>query len=81
MAAPCRTRAESARPDTRSAHRWAVPSEKRSWWELGGAPKPEDRYAVSSSVSRMPASSAAAISAAPIALGSAYGVPPGAWCT
>jgi hypothetical protein len=37
-------------------------------------------YSTGSSVSRMPVSRAAAISACDIAAGSAYGLPSGAWC-
>ncbi|CAM5316576.1 hypothetical protein SRIMM317S_06782 [Streptomyces rimosus subsp. rimosus] len=33
----------SFRADARSAQASAVPSEKRSWWWLGSAPKPEER--------------------------------------
>ncbi len=43
MAAPIRAWPGALRAAARSAQASAVPSLNRSWWRLGGSPKPEER--------------------------------------
>ncbi len=43
IAAPIRAWSRSLRTAQRSAQASALPSENRSWWAVGGSPKPEER--------------------------------------